>query len=170
MNRPFSPQDLITAAVVLAAALLVPQLFHSIQNAGSIFLPMHIPVLVGGFFLSPPAALVVGILAPLLSGAVTGMPAYPFAWLMAVELGIYSLMTSLLSRRPEMNALAGAMVAGRLVRFLLSMGFYPLVVGVPFSATLVAGALLFQSLPGMALQLLIIPPLVRRIRLARKSR
>jgi len=49
MNRPFSPRDLITAAAVLAAALLVPQLFHSVQNAGSIFLTMHIPLLVGGF-------------------------------------------------------------------------------------------------------------------------
>ena len=42
-------------AMCLALSLLLPQAFHLIgmQQAGSVFLPMHIPVFIGGMLLGP---------------------------------------------------------------------------------------------------------------------
>ena len=40
---------LVLSALCIALCVILPTAFHTIPNAGSIFLPMHIPVLVCGF-------------------------------------------------------------------------------------------------------------------------
>ena len=40
--------NLIIAAMCAALCVLLPMAFHAIPNAGSIFLPMHIPILLCG--------------------------------------------------------------------------------------------------------------------------
>lgn len=61
--------------------------FHLIGMTGPITLPMHIPVLIGGLLLSP-LALLLGIVTPVVSSLLTGMPViYPMAIIMAFELG-----------------------------------------------------------------------------------
>ena len=42
-------KNLMVAAMCAALCVVLPMAFHAIQNAGSIFLPMHIPVLLCGF-------------------------------------------------------------------------------------------------------------------------
>ena len=49
-------------------------LFHLAGGMGVVFLPMHLPVLLAGFFLGPRFGLLVGIITPLLSSLLTGMP------------------------------------------------------------------------------------------------
>ena len=39
-------RKLVSCALCIALGVLLPMAFHVIPNAGSIFLPMHIPVLV----------------------------------------------------------------------------------------------------------------------------
>lgn len=43
------------SAVICALSVITPQIFHLVggQVAGNAFLPMHIPVLLGGFLLPP---------------------------------------------------------------------------------------------------------------------
>lgn len=41
-------KKLVMAAMCVALGIILPMAFHTIQNAGSIFLPMHIPVLICG--------------------------------------------------------------------------------------------------------------------------
>lgn len=38
----------IITAVCLALCVVLPQAFHAVPNAGSVYLPMHIPVLLCG--------------------------------------------------------------------------------------------------------------------------
>ena len=51
-------------ALIIACAVVLPQLFHlsGIPNSGAVFLPMHIPVLLGGFILGPWFGALVGVL------------------------------------------------------------------------------------------------------------
>ena len=44
-------KKLVMAAMCVALGIVLPMAFHTIQNAGSIFLPMHIPVLICGLLL-----------------------------------------------------------------------------------------------------------------------
>jgi uncharacterized membrane protein len=149
---------------MIALGLLFPTAFHAV-GLGKALLPMHIPVLMCGFLTDPHTGLLVGALTPLLSAFLTGMPvlAPPVAQAMMVELGIYGFLASVLHRRRGMRvypALVLTMVAGRLAygvlgalvfRFL-GLGAIPLLY--PISAGLVA------AVPGLLLQLAIVPPVV----------
>ena len=72
-------RKLIYSAICLAIGLLLPQVFHmfSVANAGSVFCPMHLPVLLCGFLCGWIWGGAVGILVPLLSSLITGMPPAP---------------------------------------------------------------------------------------------
>ncbi len=65
----------IITAICIALCVVLPQAFHAIPNAGSIYLPMHIPVLLCGLVCGWPYGLLCGLAGPLLSSLFTGMPA-----------------------------------------------------------------------------------------------
>ena len=117
----FNTKQLVLAALCVALGVVLPVAFHSIPNAGSVLLPMHIPVLLCGLVCGPVYGLLSGILTPLLSSMITGMP--PMAYLpgMLCELAAYGLVSGVLWHKakhtvPMMYAsLVTAMVAGRLV-------------------------------------------------------
>ena len=49
----YSPiKKLVITAVCIALCVVLPMVFHSFPNGGSIFLPMHIPVLLCGLMCS----------------------------------------------------------------------------------------------------------------------
>ena len=75
----FNTKQLVLAALCVALGVVLPVAFHSIPNAGSVLLPMHIPVLLCGLVCGPVYGLLSGILTPLLSSMITGMP--PIAYL-----------------------------------------------------------------------------------------
>ena len=64
------------AGLFIAMGILLPQLFHlsGLPQSGSIFLPMHIPVLFAGFILGPLYGALIGVLLPIISAILTGMP------------------------------------------------------------------------------------------------
>lgn len=166
--------QLTLSAMFVAMALLTPRLLHSVPNAGTLLLPMHYPILLGAFFLEPGYALLVGLLSPLLSTLITGMPpAFPVLPFMAAELGTYALVASILSRKMKMDkniALVGAMILGR---FAASVAVWLLVVA--FGAKLPAPWPFFAgaftgSLPGIAIQLATIPTIVSLVQKGRAAR
>lgn len=79
------------SAPFIAMGILFPILFHSI-GLGPMFLPMFWPVVISAFFLPIPYIVAVGILTPLLSSFMTGMPPPPILYKMIFELGILSVV------------------------------------------------------------------------------
>ena len=156
--------ELILAGVFIALGLVLPIAFHMIGGAGPIFLPMHIPVLISGFFLSPMLALSVGVITPFLSGLITGMPPlFPMMPIMMLELGVYGLAISVIRNKLTKNPyilLLVSMVLGRIAAgfmvYLLSAFF---VTKLP-SAIVFITAAVTKGIPGIALQLLMIPIIV----------
>ncbi len=47
-------KKLVSGALCIAIGVLLPMTFHVIPNGGSVFLPMHIPVLICGYFVELP--------------------------------------------------------------------------------------------------------------------
>lgn len=163
---------LVMSALCAALGLVLPMAFHAVPNAGQVFLPMHIPVLLCGLICGPWYGLICGAVTPLLSSALTGMP--PSAMLpgMLCELATYGLaggaMSAALGRLNRAArvyaSLTGAMLAGRLVSGALNAlifraGEYTL------SAWLAASFV--TALPGIAIQLVAIPLLVAALERAR---
>src|SRR5690625_4487680 len=89
--------QMVLAAMFLALALVLPFLTGQIPQIGSALGPMHIPVLLSGFFCGPWYGLIVGFIAPLLRFMLFGMPPImPTGVAMAFELATYGLVTGLL--------------------------------------------------------------------------
>jgi hypothetical protein len=136
-------------------------MFHTL-GLGKTFLPMHIPVLLAGYYCGPVRALLVGFATPLLSAVMTGMPTLfpPTAWLMAFELAAYGALAGLLydnARLGVIPSLLGAMFGGRAIYGLLTFLAFPLLGydRLPIWAPIAAA--FAQSLPGILLQIGVIP-------------
>jgi len=161
-------RQLMSAALCVAIGILLPMVFHSIPNAGSIFLPMHIPVLLSGFICSWPFSLAAGLVTPLLSSLLTGMPSAARLPAMVCELAVYGMMSGLLFQVIRTKYLAlriyvtliGSMAAGRLVAgvingMIFSSGSYSLQIWLT--------AMFITALPGIIIQFTMIPALVMAI-------
>lgn len=158
-------------AVCIALCVVLPIAFHSIPDAGSVFLPMHIPVLICGMICSWPYGLVCGLMGPLLSSILTGMPPAAYLPAMMVECGVYGMTTGLVLKYIRTGklyadlyiALVVAMLAGRVVSGIAkALIFSP---GMALSAW-VAGSFV-TALPGIVIQLVLLPAVVGSLMKAR---
>lgn len=163
MNRT---KKLVLAAMFLALALVLPFLTGQIPEIGSMLCPMHIPVLLCGFFCGWQWGLAVGLIAPLLRSILFSMPPmFPTAVCMAAELATYGVVSALLYKalpNKKLNvyvSLLGAMVAGRLVWGLARLLCTGLDVSQFGLSAFWAGAVT-TAIPGIILQIVLIPILV----------
>ncbi|MCL2107411.1 MAG: ECF transporter S component [Oscillospiraceae bacterium] len=153
------------AALLLAFGLLLPQAFHLFgQQAGQWFLPMHLGVFAAGFLLGPIYGCAIGLLTPLLSFVLMGMPPAPLLWFMTAELAFYGLSSGLFYRKlrlPVWAALPLAQLSGRAAELLLLLLMGALLApGRVLPYTLVFTAAV-TGLPGIALQWAALPLIVK---------
>ena len=158
-------KKIVLSGLFVAFGIILPMVFHTVNLAGPIFLPMHIPVLLAGFLLGPVCGALVGVLTPVLSGLMTGMPPIvPVMPIMAFELCAYGLITGFLFEKTKNTyvSLIGAMIGGRLFAvvgaYIVSMTIAPQVNPMMFVFGNIA-----QAIPGMLVQVIFIPILVKVI-------
>ena len=154
------------AALYLAIALVLPFITGQIPEIGSALCPMHIPALLCGFMCGWPWGLAVGFITPLLRSVVFGMPAmFPGAVAMAFELAVYGGLAGLLYRllpRKKWSvyvALVAAMLAGRVVWGAVRLILAGLS-GTGFTWAMFLAGAVTTAIPGIILQLVLIPVLV----------
>ena len=159
---------MVLAALFLALAYVLPFATGQIPRIGNLLCPMHLPVLLCGFLCGGGWGAAVGFTAPLLRHLLFGMPPMPGCISMAFELATYGLVVGLLHKKMGKSmkgvyvSLICAMVVGRLVWGAAQMAIMGLNGGsFPFSA-FVAGAFT-SAIPGIVLQLVLIPVLVRAL-------
>lgn len=158
-------KKLVMSAMCVALGIILPMAFHTIQNAGSIFLPMHIPVLVCGLLCGWQYGLLCGILAPLLSSMFTGMPPAAILPAMLCELAVYGVITGVCMHGIQAekqivkiySSLIAAMLAGRIVSgilkaFIFNVGEYSFQIFITSS--------FLTGIPGILIQLIFVPVIV----------
>ncbi len=160
-------REITLAGFFIAIGLVLPMAFH-VLGPGTTFLPMHIPVLIAGFSLSLPFALLVGILTPLLSSLLTGMPViFPVLPFMIFELAAYASGASLLYRTLKVNvyvSLVITMIIGRIAAMVTVWALVNYTTAkLPNPIVFITGAVT-TGLPGITIQLLLIPPIVILLR------
>ncbi|MCX7657159.1 MAG: ECF transporter S component, partial [Oscillospiraceae bacterium] len=159
----FSTKKLTLSAAFLGLGLVLPFLTGQVPQVGSMLLPMHIPVLLCGIICGWEYGLAVGAILPLLRSVIFGMPPiYPTALAMTFELAAYGAVIGF-SYKKFFKGTAGvylslltAMVSGRIVwgiaqAVLLGVGGKAFTISAFF-----AGAVL-NAVPGIILQLLLVP-------------
>jgi len=154
------------AALYLAIAMVLPFVTGQIPEIGSMLCPMHIPALLCGFMCGWPWGLAVGFIAPLLRSVLFGMPAmFPSAVAMAFELAVYGGMAGWLYRTlPKKKGityvvLVISMIAGRIVWGIVRLVLAGLS-GSSFTWALFLAGAITNAIPGIILQLVLIPVLV----------
>ena len=165
-NTRLRSRKMIYAALYLAIAIVLPFITGQIPEIGSMLCPMHIPALLCGFMCGWPWGLAVGFIAPLLRSLLFGMPAlFPSAVAMAFELAVYGgiagFLYHILPRKKWITytVLAAAMVAGRLIWGIVRLILAGLT-GSEFTIALFLAGAVTNALPGIILQLVLIPILV----------
>lgn len=98
MRKMSAVKKSIITAICIALCVVLPLAFHAIPNAGAIFCPMHIPVLLCGLICGWPMGLLCGLAGPALSSVMTGMPDPAMLPAMMVELAVYGVVTGLLMK------------------------------------------------------------------------
>lgn len=176
---PTRTRNLTYSGLFIALGLLVPQVFHMLggNTAGGIFLPMHLPVLISGLLLGPAYGTAVGVLSPLLSALLTGMPPLTRLPFMVLELLVYGLVSGLCAKRLFVGLAAGrkhgpwlrdyasllaAQTAGRLA-YAISLLITGNLLHLAQGGAALAWTSTLTGLPGIILQWLLVPPLVRAI-------
>ena len=159
-------RKLTYSALYMAIALILPFVTGQIPEIGAMLCPMHIPALLCGFMCGWPWGVAVGFISPLLRSVMFGMPAmFPAAIAMAFELAVYGGMAGLLySRLPRKKwmiyaALLISMIAGRVVWGAVQALLAGLS-GNNFTWTLFLTGAVINAIPGIIMQLALIPVLV----------
>lgn len=162
----------IITAVSLALCVVLPQAFHAIPNAGSVYLPMHLPILLCGLICGWPFGLLCGLAGPALSTLFTGMPPVAYLPAMLVECAVYGLMSGLMMKVIRTGkiyvdlyaSLIIAMLSGRIIA-----GLAKALIFARGSITMGAWATSYfvTSLPGIIIQIVLIPTIVFALMKAR---
>lgn len=172
VSTKITVKSLISVGIV-ALAVLLPQLVHLVAGAsgGVQWLPMYLPVLLGGCLLGWKWGLGVGVLSPLVSFAITSlagnaMPAAGRLPYMMAELAAFAAVSGLFSKRIAANgwmafpAVLLAQVSGRAVFLALAAIFQ----GVSALSAAAVWSQIQAGLLGMVLQAVLVPVIVMGLR------
>ena len=158
--------DLVLAAMFMAVGLVLPFFTGQIPQIGSMLLPMHLPVLLCGLICGWRYGALVGFALPLIRSLWLGMPPFFTAIAMAFELAAYGGIVGALYARSRWKCLVSlyrcllaAMVGGRLVWGAARL-FLTGVTGDAFTWQLFLSGALFTAVPGILLQLAVIPAIM----------
>lgn len=158
--------NLTLSAMFLAMSFVLPLFTGQIQQIGSMLCPMHIPVLLCGFICGAPWGFLVGFIAPVLRSFIMGMPPmFPTAVSMTFELATYGFIAGLLyNKLPKKRVyvytiLLVAMILGRVARgvaLFACLGFDT----TKFGFGVFMSTVVLQSVPGIIVQIILVPLIV----------
>lgn len=110
-GKKIAYKSLVSAAII-ALAVVLPQLVHLAlgQPGGVKWLPMYLPVLIGGCLLGAKWGLAVGALSPLVSFLITSAMGSPMPMaarlpFMMTELAVFALVSGLFTKKIADNGL-----------------------------------------------------------------
>lgn len=166
-------KKIVYGGVLLAMGILLPQMFHltGVPQSGAVFLPMHIPVILAGYILGPWYGLAIGILSPTVSSFITGMPAFARLPFMIGELAGYGVISGLLFQQRAFyrkkfgiyTTLLLSMAAGRIIYALMLFVAADLL-HIPCGGPAAAIAAVISGIPGIIVQLVLIPAIIYLLR------
>lgn len=163
-------RKLTMSAMFLALGLILPFFTGQIPQIGSMLLPMHLPVFVCGMVCGGWYGGVIGFIMPILRYMLFGMPPiFPTGLAMSFEMAVYGLVAGHLFQHNRWKcfkalyrSLVIAMISGRIVWGIV----FALFCGMSsqtFTWTMFLAAAFIEAIPGIVLQLILVPILVKNV-------
>lgn len=158
---------MVFSAMFLSIAIILPFFTGQIKQIGNALCPMHIPVMLCGYLCGPIYGLIIGFVAPYLRFLKFGMPLLmPSGIAMSLELATYGFMCGLLYRIFLHNkwriylSLFSAMIAGRAV-WGIARTVLAGMTSSEFGWTVFLSGAVLSAIPGILLQIIFVPILVK---------
>lgn len=161
---------LVISAMLLAVGIILPFFTGQIPQIGNLLLPMHFVIFLCTFVCGWQYGALVGLILPLLRSFLFGAPVlYPKAIAMSLELFAYGLIAGLIYKAIKnknilsvyvsmvISMLLGRVVWGIAQLFLLGIK------AEAFTLQMFITSAFINAIPGIILQLVIIPPVVNLI-------
>ena len=157
-------KKLVLTALFISIGIVLPQMLAPVPSVRAMLSPMHIPALLCGLIAGPSAGLVTGLVVPLLSHLIFGMPMAGMLPGMVIELGTYGLAAGLAMKMKKISflprvyvslilaMLAGRITAGLVNAFVIQVGKY--------SRQTWIVSYFIGTAPAMVIQIIVIPLLV----------
>lgn len=159
-------RKIILSALFLGIGLVLPFFTMQIPAIGNMLLPMHIPVLLCGFICGAPYGAIVGFILPLLRSFLFGAPVImPVASAMSIELLFYGMLSGILYKRFRSTrfgiylTLIPTMIIGRIAWGVTEIILFSFL-GNPFTWKIFVTQGFINAVPGIILQLFLIPAVV----------
>lgn len=147
----------LCVALLTALNIAIPWFCHVIHPlAGPIFQPLFFFVLLGGLMFGWRAALLAGMLTPLVSYGLSGMPSPALLPGIIVQAAVYGFTAGLLRERYNTNALVsvvGAIAAG----YIMAGAFLVIFSGSQTDTVNALWASATRGLPGILTQIVMLP-------------
>jgi uncharacterized membrane protein len=150
--------------LLAALGVILPFLTsHAFGIAGTVLLPMHIPVLLCGLLCGYMYGAACGAVVPVLSSMITGMPApYPMLPIMIAQLFILGLVSGLLGGKLRIYfTLPISIICGWAAYGLM---FGALLLGNSGLKALSVTAAVTAGIPGLAVQIVLVPAVLAAVK------
>ncbi len=168
-------RNLTLSAMFLGMGIALPFLTGQVPQIGSMLLPMHIPVFLCSLICPWQWGVSVAVVLPIFRSLVFGVPnMYPEAISIAFEMATYAFVCGLLYSKSKhkcvislYRSLLISMIVGRVIRCIVQLALLGLK-GIPFSFGALFTGIVLKGIPGVILQLIVIPAtmlLLRRTKL-----
>ena len=163
-------KKLVLTAMFVALGMVLPFLTGQIKEIGDSLLPMHFVIMLCGFICGWQYGAASGLVLPFLRSFAFGMPPlFPNCVWMSLELATYGLVTGLMFKafskkdiKATVISLIVAMISGRIVwgvAKVVLMG----IAGKSFTVAMFITGGFVDAIPGIIIQLVLIPIIVNRI-------
>lgn len=163
----------IVSAGLIALAIILPQIVHIAlgQSGGVKWLPMYLPVLIGGCLLGSKWGLCVGMLSPLASFIITSamgdpMPMAARLTFMMAELAIFAMVSGLFTKRIAKSGLMAfpAVISAQIVGRVAFLGLVAVLqFAAPFTAKMIWSQIQ-EGIYGLIAQAIIVPLIIIALR------
>lgn len=150
----------LTAFVTLAVG--TPHVCHQFGLAGTIFLPIHFAVIFAAMVMGTRGGILTAMVSPIISFGLSGMPPAHILATMTIELMAYAGTAGWLVHNRKMSLIASLVVTMIVGRFL-AIGINIFGFGATMSLAEKARILFIVGLPGIIIQILLLPPMAAKI-------
>lgn len=169
--------NLTLSAMFLAMGIILPMLFGQIQQIGQMLLPMHIPVFLCAFICGWKFSVPMAAILPILRSLLFSKPNfYPQAIAIAFEMATYAFVAAIIYKRIKSKgifsvylSLISAMILGRIMRAIAELSLLG-IAGNGITIGAFISAAIIPSIPGIILQLILIPLIMEVIKIAERNK
>ena len=159
-NKKSNIRHITLAGLLLAVGIVLPKFFHMIgAGAGSVFLPLFYGVAIAALILPVKYSVAVAFLTPIISYFISGMPPVPIIFFMIIELVSYAIFVHVLHKKlsPVISIALGLILSRTVYILSIIIAVKLLHLPVPFVSVYALIAGIATSIPGIIIQIVVVP-------------